>query len=196
MRSSTRVQNVSAPIQQRVSERIRLLALHIWRYLTMPQLASLGPLAELPFPPHGFENLTLKEDWERYRLLLHELELREQPSHNAHGRSNTNDGGNNDPSPPSCMLVETSPDNSGLDIRVRSMPQSDLPPVYPTRPLNFNTDGTCHQSTPRVPRSHIRDLTPSIGPRQMQKRWSDCSSPIQSSLSTLGIYPRISSSHM
>jgi hypothetical protein len=55
-------------------------------------------------------------------------------------RNNNNDG--DDTLPPSCLLVTIPTETSDLDIRSRPMPKMDLPPIFPTRPLNLNLDGT------------------------------------------------------
>jgi hypothetical protein len=90
--------------------------------------------------PLGFEHLTLEEDWERYRELLEDLEWRDHSS--LEDNPHNDDRDNSESPPPSCLLAVNPNDEPSSDIRTQPMPQTELPPVFPTRPLNLNPDGT------------------------------------------------------
>jgi hypothetical protein len=143
-RASSRVNNmVPPPMPQRTSTRIRRVATAHFAYiLDGPSRDGLRTITA-PCAPPGFERLTVDEDSERFRLLLEEMDRRERharPGHMIQDRNNNSDG--DDTLPPSCLLVTIPTETSDLDIRSRPMPKMDLPPIFPTRPLNLNLDGT------------------------------------------------------
>ncbi len=69
-----------------------------------------------PAPPQGLEDLTIDEDIERFRLLVERDDS------------------------PSCLATTVS--NHDTDRTSQPMPKENLPPVFPTRLLNLNEDGS------------------------------------------------------
>jgi hypothetical protein len=106
------------PGRQRVSKRLRLLgsAHHASIHDGFRPYAD-APTFMAPAPPQGFEELTIDEDIERFRLLVGE-----------------------DDDPLSCLA--TTVPNHDTDRTSQPMPKENLPPVFPTRPLNLNEDGS------------------------------------------------------
>ncbi len=110
-------------------------------------LAQLGftPLTH-PIPPPGFDNLTVEEDIERFRLLVEGLERLERLE--AHELDYAPAGSpaiprnrdeDDDPTSPSCFSA--TPVTQHGDFK-RALPKTKLAPVFPTGPLNLNPDGT------------------------------------------------------
>ncbi len=148
----------SPPKPQRTSARIRQLAT---AYFTSTLDESSGdglrPIIA-PIASPGFERRTVDEDIERFGLLLEEIDLWERNlllGSLGPPRNDNNNG--DDPYPPSCLLVTVPTAASDLDIRSRPMPKMELPPVFLTRPLNLNLDGTPRLLT-------TRNHTPDSGP--------------------------------
>ena len=141
-RLSSRLHGTKPLVQpQRSSARLRQLttAHYASSFDDTPSSDSRGantlPDFVSPVAPAGFENLTVDEDSERFGLLLKEIDRRE--------RNPIRHGGHDDnSSQPSCLLVTVPLAESDVDIRARPMPKMELPPVFPTRPLNLNSDGT------------------------------------------------------
>jgi hypothetical protein len=100
------------------------------------------PAFVCPVAPPGFENLTVDEDSERFRLLLKEIDRLEHHATSKTWDQTRNDRDDDESSQPSCLLVTVPIAASDLDIRSQPMPKMVLPPVFPTRPLNLNSDGT------------------------------------------------------
>ncbi len=91
--------------------------------------AALGLMLLPPLiPPPGFENMTVDEDIERFRLLV-EGPLQHEPDQDE----------DNDPSEPSCFSATPSATHGDL---TRALPKTPLEPVFPTGPLNLNPGGT------------------------------------------------------
>ena len=114
----------------------------IWRqgsahYASIPShLNEFTPLPPLVAPP-GFEDMTFEEDLERYRILLEDLERRENHAPLGHPEENDNaEDNDDDPPPASCLMATQS------ELTSQPMPHHHLPSVFPTRPLNLNDDGT------------------------------------------------------
>jgi hypothetical protein len=125
--------NISAqPVRggPRWSDRLRVLAsAHLASsYNDVPSFTA-------PDVPLGFEFLTIDEDSERFRKLLEEIDRRQR----AHLSCDRHEGENEhdeEPDPPSCLLARTEADTN------KHMPNLALPSVFPSGPLNLNSDGT------------------------------------------------------
>ena len=104
------------PGKQRVSERLRLGSAHHASIHGDFRPYADAPTFIAPVAPRGFENLTIDEDIERFRLLVGEDD------------------------PPSCLT--TTVPNHDISRTAQPMPKVNLPPVFPTRPLNLNEDGS------------------------------------------------------
>jgi hypothetical protein len=106
-------------------------------YVSIPSHRNeFTPLPPLVAPP-GFEDMTFEEDLERYRVLLEDLERRENPAPLGHPDENDSDEDNDDDPPStSCLMAVPS------ELTSQPMPHHHLPSVFPTRPLNLNDDGT------------------------------------------------------
>jgi hypothetical protein len=115
--------------QQRVSERLRLLgAAHHTSLHDGFRPHDDASRFTAPKPPPGFENLTIDEDIERFRLLV---ERDDPPSCRAIMEQEF---------ATSCLATTTDkPDTKHIS---KPMPNDHLPPVFPTRPLNLNEDGS------------------------------------------------------
>jgi hypothetical protein len=92
--------------------------------MSVAKTTSLGTDFDLLIQPPGFENLTIDEDAERFRLLEHEGE---------HCLGST---------PSSDFGPSTKRTTSDQARFLEPMPPSTLPPIYPHGPLNLNPDGT------------------------------------------------------
>ncbi len=68
------MKNLPAP-PQRKSRRLRRLAAFMAAHRTSPRGSSprAPPVFEYPIAPPGFENLTIEEDFDRYRIMLGNL---------------------------------------------------------------------------------------------------------------------------
>jgi hypothetical protein len=107
-------------------------------------------------PPPGYENISLDAEIEKFIAWCEESERRLQRL------------------PPDQQLPannkEDPPLNPALALHVntllRPMPKSNLPPVFPTGPLNLNTDGTEINYNKNL----MRDLTHRTGQRLTVRR--------------------------
>jgi hypothetical protein len=95
-------------------------------------LLLLPPL----IPPPGFENMTVDEDIERFRLLV-EGPLQHEPDQDEDNDPDQDE--DNDPSELSCFSATPSATHGDL---TRALPKTPLEPVFPTGHLNLNPDGT------------------------------------------------------
>ena len=108
------------------------------RALASAHLASShndDPSFTAPDVPHGFEFLTIDEGSERFRKLVEEGN-RHQRVHFSADRHEGEIDQDEEPDPPSCLLARTETDTT------KPMPHLALPSVFPSGPLNLNSDGT------------------------------------------------------
>ncbi len=135
---AARNQRVLSIGKQRVSGRIRppvdYSAMHVvtQENCSTPR-SSLAtrplPALILPLPPPGYENISLDEETERFIAWGEEQERRANLLTQEQGQTTNGH-------PPILTL--------GFNVNqyLQLMPPSRLPPVFPTGPLNLNTDGT------------------------------------------------------
>jgi hypothetical protein len=106
------------------------------------RLGSLAPY-HCPQCSTGVRASDCRRGHRAIRTLLEEMDRRERNSLLGSLVPPRNDNSDDDgPFPPSCLLVTIPTAASDLDIRSRPMPKMHLSPVFPTRLLNLNLDGT------------------------------------------------------